>query len=101
VLPVLPREIIIAGESAPVVHDRLDRLRLVAEACSNCLRAWPLAGDATLDGAVEEFTKEARELGASRAIIVQSDETRLWWILPPISFIITPAWTNVAGDALP
>jgi len=60
----------------------------------------PFIGDATLDGAVEEFTKEAIKQGASRVRIVQSDETRLWWILPPISFLFTPRFTNVAGDGL-
>jgi hypothetical protein len=62
---------------------------------------WPMLGDARLDQAVADFTKEAKKLGATKVRIVQSDETRLWWILPPISLIVTPAWTNVAGDAVP
>ena len=62
--------------------------------------AQPFIGDATLDGAVEDFTKAAIEEGADRVRIVQSNETTLWWILPPISFILTPKFTNVAGDAL-
>jgi hypothetical protein len=60
----------------------------------------PFIGDASLKTAVSEFTKRAEELGGTRVRIVQSDETRLWWILPPLSLIVTPAWTNVAGDAL-
>ncbi len=60
----------------------------------------PFIGDATLDSAVEEFTKEAIEAGASRVRIVQSDETTLWWILPPLSFLFTPKFVNVAGDGL-
>jgi hypothetical protein len=31
---------------------------------------------------------------------VQSNETTLWWILPPVSFVFTPRFTNVAGEAL-
>ena len=62
--------------------------------------ALPLIGDASLKTAVSEFTKEAKELGGTRVRIVQSDTTRLWWILPPLSFIFTPSWTNVAGDVL-
>jgi hypothetical protein len=62
---------------------------------------WPMLGDARLYQAVADFTKEAKKLGATKVRIVQSDETRLWWILPPISLIVTPAWTNVAGDAVP
>lgn len=60
----------------------------------------PLIGDASLNGAVEEFTKAAKQVGADRVRIVQSDETTLWWIFPPFSFFFTPKFTNVAGDAL-
>jgi hypothetical protein len=62
--------------------------------------ALPFIGDASLKTAVSEFTKRAEELGGTRVRIVQSDETWLWWILPPLSLIVTPAWTNVAGDVL-
>lgn len=60
----------------------------------------PFIGDASLDGAVEEFTKTAKKVGANRVRIVQSDETTLWWVFPPISFLFTPKFTNIAGDAL-
>jgi hypothetical protein len=60
----------------------------------------PLIGDASLDGTVEEFTKAAKKVGADRVRIVQSDETTLWWIFPPFTFLFTPKFTNVAGDAL-
>lgn len=60
----------------------------------------PFIGDASLKGAVRDFTEEAKKEGAERVRIVQSDETTLWWILPPVSFILTPRFTNVAGEAL-
>lgn len=60
----------------------------------------PFIGDASLEGAVRDFTKEAKKEGAERVRIVQSDETTLWWILPPVSFVLTPRFTNVAGEAL-
>lgn len=60
----------------------------------------PFIGDASLDGTVEEFTKAAKKVGADRVRIVQSNETTLWWILPPFTFLFTPKFTNVAGDAL-
>ncbi len=60
----------------------------------------PFIGDASLEGAVRDFTKEAKSEGAERVRIVQSDETTLWWILPPVSFLFTPKFTNVAGEAL-
>jgi hypothetical protein len=60
----------------------------------------PFIGDASLKGAVSDFTEAARKEGAQRVRIVQSDETTLWWILPPLSFLFTPKFTNVAGEAL-
>ena len=60
----------------------------------------PFIGDASLKGAVRDFTEEAKKEGAERVRIVQSNETTLWWILPPVSFILTPRFTNVAGEAL-
>jgi hypothetical protein len=60
----------------------------------------PFIGDASLEGAVRDFTEEAKKEGAERVRIVQSDETTLWWILPPLSFLLTPKFTNVAGEAL-
>ena len=60
----------------------------------------PFIGDASLEGAVREFTEEAKKEGAERVRIVQSNETTLWWILPPVSFLFTPRFTNVAGEAL-
>jgi hypothetical protein len=60
----------------------------------------PFIGDASLEGAVRDFTEEAKQEGAERVRIVQSNETTLWWILPPVSFVLTPRFTNVAGEAL-
>jgi CRISPR/Cas system CMR subunit Cmr6 (Cas7 group RAMP superfamily) len=60
----------------------------------------PFIGDASLKGAVRDFTEEAKKKGAERVRIVQSNETTLWWILPPVSFLLTPRFTNVAGEAL-
>ena len=62
--------------------------------------AMPFIGDASLEGAVRDFTEEAKKEGAERVRIVQSNETTLWWILPPVSFLLTPKFTNVAGEAL-
>ena len=50
--------------------------------------AMPFIGDASLEGAVRDFTEEAKKEGAERVRIVQSDETTLWWILPPVSFSV-------------
>ena len=79
--------------------DHLSHINMTKVAV-HCLIILPCIGDATLDGAVEDFTAEAQKVGAQRVRIVQSNETTLWWILPPISFLLTPRFTNVAGDAL-
>ena len=59
----------------------------------------PVVGDATLETTVADFTSQARADGASKVRIVESDKSTLWWIFPPLSFIIQPVITSVAGDA--
>ncbi len=60
----------------------------------------PLSGNATLEKTVADFTAEAKSLGASKVRIVQSSKVALWFIMPPISFFLTPVITNVAGEAI-
>ena len=59
----------------------------------------PIWGNATLQQTMSDFTKQAKTGGASAVRVVQSDTTTLWWVLPPISFVIHPVIANVAGDA--
>jgi len=59
----------------------------------------PLVGNATLQQTVADFTAAAKAAGASRVRIVQSRPMVLWFIFPPITFIVQPVITNVAGDA--
>ena len=61
----------------------------------------PMLGDATLQNTVKDFTAEAKKTGASQVRIVQSNETTLWYLLPPLTMIFTPVTTNVSGDAIP
>ena len=58
----------------------------------------PLVHDATLQRTVADFTAEADSSGASGVRIVQSSKKTYWWVLPPISFVVHPVVTNVAGD---
>jgi hypothetical protein len=60
----------------------------------------PVWGNATLEETVSCCTKAAKDDGASKIRIVQSDVTTYWWVLPPISFVIHPVVSNVAGDAI-
>jgi hypothetical protein len=60
----------------------------------------PVIGDARVNRTVADFTAEAMTLGANHVRIVQSHKSTLWWCLPPITFIIHPVITEVAGDAI-
>lgn len=61
----------------------------------------PLVGDATLPTAVSEFTNSTKGEGCSKASICQSSTSYYWYVLGPITIILTPTITNVAGDAVP
>ena len=59
----------------------------------------PVVGDATLPTVVKDCTTAAKNDGATKIRLVQSNVTTYWWILPPISFVIHPVVSNAAGDA--
>ncbi|EHQ05001.1 MAG: hypothetical protein F9K24_19860 [Leptonema illini] len=59
---------------------------------------YPVYFDAGLDATMDEFTKKARQNRGRKVVIVQTDETYWWAILPPISFFITPVTTSVYGE---
>ena len=60
----------------------------------------PILGDATLNATVQSFADEAKKVGATKVRIVQSDTSVMWYFPPILGFILTPVYTNVAGDAL-
>ena len=60
----------------------------------------PIVGDATLNATVQRFADEAKKVGATKVRIVQSDTSVMWYFPPILGFILTPVYTNVAGDAL-
>jgi len=60
----------------------------------------PLSGDATLEKTVADFTAAAKQQGATKVQIVQSNVNTLWWVFFPFSIVFTPVITNVAGDAI-
>ena len=66
----------------------------------NLFMSKPLIGDASLDATVQSFADQARKLGATKVRIVQSDTSVMWYFPPLLGFILTPVYTNVAGDAL-
>jgi len=66
----------------------------------NLLFTKPIVGDASIPKTVSDCASEAKSVGASKIRLVQSHSTVYWWIFPPISFVVHPVVTNVAGDAL-
>lgn len=61
---------------------------------------FPLIGDASIEQTVADFTAAAKEDGASKVRVVQSDKTNWWFIFPPFTLLLTPVSSNVAGDAI-
>ena len=66
----------------------------------NFLMSKPLAGDASLEKTVADFTAAAKKEGASKVSIVQSNSNKLWYLFFPITLVVTPVVSNVAGDAI-
>ncbi len=60
----------------------------------------PAWGDASLEKTVADFTAAAKATGANKVRIVQSSRHNWWFIFFPISLLVTPVTSNVAGDAL-
>ena len=60
----------------------------------------PIAGDASLEKTVADFTAAAKAQGATKVQIVQSSCNKLWFLFFPITLLITPVMSNVAGDAI-
>jgi hypothetical protein len=66
----------------------------------NLFMVKPIWGDASLNATVQAFADEAKKEGATKVRIVQSTEWVLWWFPPILAFIITPVYSDVAGDAI-
>ena len=63
----------------------------------NFLFTKPIWGNASIDQTVSDFTAAAKSDGG-KVRITNSDSSTYWYILPPLSFIVHPVVTNVAGD---
>lgn len=60
----------------------------------------PLWGDATLQKTMSDFTASVKAQNVSKVRIVQSSSRSLWYLFFPITAIVTPVITNVAGEAI-
>ncbi len=62
---------------------------------------WPIIYDASYTNTFNEFMKESKRLNGNKVNIVESISEKKWSVLPPITWILTPVKTTVAGDVLP
>lgn len=60
----------------------------------------PLAGDASLEKTVADFTAAAKAQNASKVRIVQSSSRAWWFLFFPFTLVFTPVTSNVAGEAI-
>jgi hypothetical protein len=60
----------------------------------------PVWGNASLEKTVADFTAAAKAQNATKVRIVQSNSTKWLFIFFPISLLVTPVTSNVAGEAI-
>ena len=59
---------------------------------------YPLIGDGSLSTTFSEFNKEAKRLNGTKVDVVYSAHTSYWYLIPVITWIITPTVSEVAGS---
>ncbi len=59
---------------------------------------WSVIGDASLENTVDEFTRQAKESGDTNVQITQSGGMNFWWLVPGVTWFITPVTSYVSGD---
>ncbi len=57
-----------------------------------------LLGDASKEGTIDEFTKEASARGATRMRVTQTSSSTYWYVFPPLSFFFHPVQRTVEGE---
>ncbi|HMY66480.1 MAG TPA: hypothetical protein PL163_07510 [Leptospiraceae bacterium] len=62
------------------------------------LGLYPVWGNASLNGTVNQFTQNALKERANSVNIIQKDMTRLYLLLPPLTLIFMPVVTEVFGE---
>ncbi len=60
----------------------------------------PVWGNASLEQTVADFTAAAKSHNASKVHIVQSSQHKLWFLFFPFTLLVTPVFSNVAGEAI-
>jgi hypothetical protein len=64
----------------------------------HALWIFPLAGYASIENAVNEFSSEASKRGATLINIEETSSFTYWFIVPPFSFFIHPVNATISGN---
>jgi hypothetical protein len=69
---------------------------------------FPFLGPVQLDGTIDRATEQIRERGGDRVRLVFMGSSNYWWVLPPLSWLVTPViseatleYRPVEADAAP
>lgn len=60
----------------------------------------PLVGDASLQTTLDQAGEAAKGAGAKEMRTFQAKSSTLWYVLPPISFVVHPVITQVGADGI-
>lgn len=77
---------------------RLESYQVTTNVGLNVFIAIPMFGEATVEKTVHTFVTEAKKRRATKFRISAANRVYLWYVLPPISLIVTPVYTEVMGD---
>jgi hypothetical protein len=67
----------------------------------NLLVLLPFFGDTRTDSLVDACTAELAEQGSDRLRAVETESANWWYVLPPISWIVTPVMGSVSIEYTP
>jgi hypothetical protein len=64
----------------------------------NFLIVVPWIRKAEFSESIEEFSKHAKEMKATKINIIQKETTKWALLLPPFTFVLTPVVTEITGE---
>ncbi|MCB1159056.1 MAG: hypothetical protein H7A25_20890 [Leptospiraceae bacterium] len=59
---------------------------------------YPVWGDANFEETLNQFTLYAQKNKASKIRLIQKETTKWVYILPPLSFLVSPVSTEIVGE---
>ena len=60
----------------------------------------PLIGDASLQTTLDQAADAAKAAGATELRTFQAKSTTLWYVFPPVSFVVHPKITTIGADGI-